>query len=144
MADVVKIEDEHVSELAQALVLAYGENPWNEIWTMEQARKSILYTISGSGSRGYAVLEDGKAVGALMGKIQLYRDYEFFINQIYVHPAFQGRGLARKMLSHAAAALSREGITGIELITIPYDRGFYEACGYQACDWLCMTHHLKQ
>ena len=142
MAEVVGIRDEYIEELSDALILAYGGKPWNETWTMKQAAESIKYTASGPASRGYAILEDGKAVGALIGQVQLYRTYEFFINQIYVHPEYQGRGLAKKMLVHAAGELSREGITGIELITIPYDRGFYEACGYKATNWLCMSKHL--
>lgn len=142
MAEVTEIRDEYIEELSEALIMAYGRKPWSETWTPGQAKKSIQYTASGPASRGYAVLEDGKAVGALIGQIQLYRTYEFFINQIYVHPEYQGRGLAKKMLLHAARELSKEGITGIELITIPYDREFYEACGYEATNWLCMSKHL--
>lgn len=142
MITFAEMKDSYVEDLAKALVCAYAAPPWNETWSLEQAQKSIAHICTGTDARGYVAINDGKPVAALLGKIQLYRDYEFYVNQVFVDPAFQHQNIGRKLMDFTEKQLKKQGIIQLSLSTINEDEEFYRKCGYQIADWLEMKKAL--
>lgn len=100
-------------------------NPANE--TLEQ----VLTRITMSGSFFYKIIKEQKMVGAIRVKYGGERSY--WISPIFVHPRFQGLGIAREAM-RLAEERHIEALVW-ELATILEEEAncrFYEKIGYQS------------
>lgn len=119
---------------AKELVLAFKEEPWNENWTFEQAHTRIEEIMSARVSRGYIVTYEDEVVGMACGRIMTYLDFkELWVDELSVHPGYQGKGIGSKMLDYMREELKNEHIHNMVLTT---ERGypsvkFYEKNGFK-------------
>ena len=118
-------------------MLAFKEEPWNENWTFEQAYTRIEEIMSARVSRGYVVACGDEIVAMACGRIMTYLDFkELWVDELSVHPGYQGNGLGGKMLEYIRQQLKEEGIRNMVLTT---ERGypsvkFYEKNGFKQED----------
>ena len=124
--------------LASVLMRAFAKEPWNEVWTYDQAYRCIAENMKHSDSMGFYAVEDNCVVGGVFGRSQTYRELEFHISMIFVDPQYQGRGIARSMLASLDARLRELNVKGVDLCTVDYDRGFYEKCGFASLGEECL------
>ncbi len=116
---------------ANELIAAFREEPWNEIWTYEQAFDRIDEIMSARVSRGYVCMNDEKCVSMLCGRIMTYQAQKlFYIDEFSVHPAYQRQGIGSRMLAFLREELQIEPqpISHISLIT---ERGFPSVSFYE-------------
>ncbi len=79
-------------------------------------------------------VEDGEVVGFILGTSMLFHyGRTFEINDLAVDPAYQRRGIAKKLLERCLADMKARGIVGVHLITagegiLP---AFYEKYGFK-------------
>ena len=85
-------------------------------------------------SFGLECLIDGEVVGFILGCSMLFSyGRTFEINDLAVHPDYQGKGVARKLLAACIGEMKYRGIVGIHLITAQegFLPDFYERYGFK-------------
>ncbi|MBQ8619008.1 MAG: GNAT family N-acetyltransferase [Clostridia bacterium] len=116
---------------AAELMAAFKEEPWNEVWTYEQAYDRIDEIMSARVSRGYVCMDGDKCVSMLCGRIMTYQDKKmFYVDEFSVRPDCQRRGVGSQMLSFLRGELQKEPqpINHMALVTT---RGFPSVAFYE-------------
>lgn len=100
------------------------ENP--DLAVVEQSIKSSLFWVTISSG------QEVVAVGRIVGDGFMY----FYVQDIIVHPQFQGKGLGALVMQHIESYLLKHCSIGatIGLLAAQGKEGFYEKFGYKARD----------
>jgi aminoglycoside 6'-N-acetyltransferase I len=127
---------DHLEECAHLLISTFNAEPWNDNWTLDRAKKALMWTQAVPGFVGLVAVDDG--VRALTtGYIEPDDDKDvFYLNIFCVRPDVQGRGVGSRLLGHLKEHLDKIGVTSIYLIThkgTPAE-SFYRKNGYKASD----------
>jgi ribosomal protein S18 acetylase RimI-like enzyme len=125
---------EQAMDAASIIVKAYQQPPWNEVWKIEQALKSVYASLESPHDRCFAAYDAQKVVGVLLGRIQSYMRDGFYVLQLSVLPDYQYMGIGKQLLNFCEDKIKAEGINHFELITAPHDVAFYKKCGYSISD----------
>jgi len=129
---IKRICEKDVPAVAQALMLAYAVEPWNEKWTEEKACRRVRAIMSHEGAMGLAAEESGDVIAAAMGYVDPYADEDFlFISEIFVIPGQRKRGIGARLMERMEQEANSRGIRGVQLITIGENDGFYRKCGME-------------
>ena len=127
---VVKNED--ISQLAQAMSLAYSEEPWNENWSEERAVRRVNAILGNYQAVGLAAVDRGQIIGGLLGYVDPYADEDFFfVSELFVIPERKRQGIGRQLLAELDRVLKEKGISVVQLISIDYNEIFYHKCGLE-------------
>ena len=127
---------------AHELISAFGEEPWCEEWTFEQACTRIDEIMSGRVSRGCVCMDGDQCVAMLCGRIMTYQDQKlFYIDEFSVHPAYQRQGVGSRMLAFLREELKTEPqpISHMSLIT---ERGFPSVAFYEKNGFVELKNEL--
>lgn len=125
---------EHLREYAAIYAAAFSGEPWRDAWREEDAAVHIAEIMESRQSFGLEYVADGKTVGFILGSSMLFHyGRTFEINDLAVHPDFQGQGIATALLNACLAEVKARGMKGVHLITqgegfLP---AFYEKHGFQ-------------
>ena len=125
---------EHSKRYGQIYAAAFGGAPWNDPWKPEDAEIHVKEILESKQSYGLEYSIDGKVVGFLLGASMLFHYGRMFeINDLAVDPAYQGQGIATKLLEKCIADMKARGIKGLNLITSGdgFLPEFYERHGFQ-------------
>ena len=122
MVKVYKIEKIEDSEIRLAITRLMMEqmNALSIPITEEELLKTIdLALEKHSGAEIFAAEEEEKVIGCafLNTGIGLDKGPYIWLNDLYVHKEFRGRGIARKMLLKVLHWAEQEGFNGLELET---------------------------
>ena len=123
----------HVDRYGEIYAKAFSGEPWNDPWKQEDAVIHVKEILEMRQSYGLEYIEDGLAVGFLLGSSMLFHHGRTFeINDLAVDPAFQGRGIAKELLVRCIEDMKARGIVGIHLITANegFLPDFYERYGF--------------
>lgn len=132
-----------IPNAAQMLCRVYAEAPYNENWPLERAEKRIKSYLSGSNSRGYALIIDTQIVGYLFGRIVISAERSnFYVDEIFVHPNYQRKGCGSMALNALHDELKKDCISKIELHTLREDANFYEKNGFSKSNYVNMEKTL--
>ena len=99
MIEYLPVESGDMQGLAEAMMAAYAQDPWNENWTMEKALIRIRAILSNYRSAGMAAGEDGKVIGGVLGYVDPYAEEDFFfVSELFVVPEKQKKGYGKGLL----------------------------------------------
>lgn len=88
---------EHIKEYGEIYAKAFSGEPWNDAWKTEYAEIHVREILESKQSYGLEYLIDGEVVGFILGSSMLFSyGRTFEINDLAVHPDYQGRGIAKK------------------------------------------------
>ncbi|MBE5805068.1 MAG: GNAT family N-acetyltransferase [Clostridiales bacterium] len=119
-------------ELAQAMMAAYSEAPWNESWSEERARLRVEAILSGWQAMGVAAVCEGCIIGGALGFVDPYADEDFFfVSELFVRPEWKHKGVGRELLRRLEEELKRRGVHVTQLISIRDNQPFYNKCGME-------------
>lgn len=125
---------EHVERYGEIYAKAFSGEPWNDPWDHADAVIHVRELLESKQSYGMEYVEDGKVVGFILGTSMLFHyGRTFEINDLAVDPAYQRRGIAKKLLEKCLADIKDRGMAGVHLITagegiLP---AFYEKYGFK-------------
>ena len=109
---------EHITEYGIIYATAFSGEPWNDNWKIEDAEIHIKEIMESKQSYGLEYLVDGKVAGFILGSSMLFHWGRMFeINDLAVHPDYQGQGIATKLLEACLEEMKKRGIKGVNLIT---------------------------
>lgn len=124
------VNNEDVSELANAMALAYSEAPWNEKWNEERAKRRVSAILSNYEALGVAAIENGKIIGGLLGYVDPFADEDFFyVSELFVIPDRKKQGIGRMLMGKLEDVLKDKKIDVIQLMSIEDNEIFYSKCG---------------
>ncbi len=134
---------DHLDGCARLLVSAFNAEPWNEKWTLETARKDILWTLNAPDYLGFVYLEDEVKGMAAGHREQDAENVVFYLSVICVSPAAQRKSVGGGLIRHLERALTEMGIRSIYLLT---DKGtpaeaFYKKIGYKVSEKDILMFH---
>ena len=116
--NICPVTMEHATRYGEIYAAAFAGEPWNDPWRPEDARIHVRELLETKTAYGLEYVEDGKVVGFLVGTSMLFHyGRTFEINDLAVDPAYQGRGIARRLLERCKEDMKARGIVGLHLIT---------------------------
>lgn len=124
----------HIKQYGEIYARAFSCDPWNDHWKEEDAEVHIGEILESKQSYGLEYLIDCEIVGFILGSSMLFSyGRTFEINDLAVHPDYQGRGIATKLLEKCLEDLKEQGIKDIHLITASEGvlPSFYEKFGFK-------------
>ena len=130
---IEKCRMDHIERYGEIYAAAFAGEPWNDPWKTEDAVIHVRELMESKQAYGLEYVEDGQVVGFILGTSMLFHYGRMFeINDLAVDPAFQRRGIARRLLERCLTDLRAQGIVGVHLITagegvLP---AFYEKIGF--------------
>ncbi len=130
-----------LDELAALFADVFNAPPWNDGWSIEQARERLLDIINMPKFCGMAEYSGGRIVGLIMGHGQQYFDgVHFEILEFCVTREMQGQGIGGRMLTEFTEYLQGQGIRNIYLLTMtgPSTEGFYQKKGFKTSPNMCL------
>jgi len=125
---------EHLHRYAEIYAAAFSGEPWNDPWKPEDAEIHVRELMEQKVSYGLEYIVGGEVAGFILGTSMLFHyGRTFEINDLAVHPDYQKRGIATKLLERCIADVKKQGMIGIHLITagegvLPT---FYEKHGFK-------------
>lgn len=130
--------------LASSFAEVFNAAPWNDDWDHAQAFERIRNLMETPRFDGAAVIRDGKAVAAILGRGEQYYDGVVFqIIEFWVAKDLQRQGIGRRLLADFTAHLKEQGIRRVFLLTMRGDatEGFYQKQGFVMQEGMCLMEH---
>lgn len=138
-------QKEDLPGCVQMLMAAYNGEPWRNHWTEETGSRYLSEFTASRDFVGWVALEDGKPAGVLLGHRQTWwTQDELYVDELFVHPDFQGKGHGKCLLQTAEEHCVNNGLAGVTLLT---DRhmpalAFYQQNGYSAGDHVIFLYKV--
>lgn len=128
------IESSDADSLALLFANTFSSPPWNEPWTFDAARARIVPMIGTASCRGLLATAGSEVVGVAFGQIEGWLNGNlFFIQELYVSPKHQHKGIAKALLVRLATEL--QTVDRVDALYLLTDRGspaesFYGKLGF--------------
>ncbi len=125
---------EHLQRYGEIYAAAFSGEPWNDPWKTEDAVIHVKELLASETAYGLEYVIGGEVAGFILGTSMLFHyGRTFEINDLAVDPAFQHRGIGRKLAEKCLADVRAMGMTGVHLITAGEGAlpGFYESLGFK-------------
>ena len=124
---------DHIGRYAEIYARAFSGEPWNDAWSVGDAKVHVSELIESRTFYGLEYVVDGIVAGILLGTSTLFSyGRTFEISDLAVDPFFQGQGIGEKLLKRCTCDMTHAGMVGIHLITASsgYLPEFYAKHGF--------------
>jgi ribosomal protein S18 acetylase RimI-like enzyme len=102
----------------ELLIESYAGDPWYYRWTTETATRYLNEFTAADSFVGFVIEEDTAIVGAMFAHRKTWwtKD-ELFVDELFVTPRLQRRGLGSNLLIHAESYAKACDLAGLTLLT---------------------------
>lgn len=125
-----------LSGCAEILCSVYNNDLWQCRWEKSIAIEYLSDFFCMAKFVGYVIEGDGEVLGGLFAHEKVWwNNSEVFIEEMFIRPDRQGRGLGTMLLRQAEAYVRENGLAGITLSTNRYAPAadFYRKNGFADC-----------
>lgn len=132
-----KMEGKDIAECADILCLVYNNEMWMCRWEKETAVEYLNDFFCNNKFVGYVAEEAGTLIAGLFAHEKVWwNNSEVFIEEMFVNPKYQGKGVGTALLSEVEGYIKEKGLAGITLSTNKYAPAprFYEKNGFTDCE----------
>lgn len=137
-----------LTDCAEILCQVYNNELWQCRWELHTAKAYLMDYFEGKKFVGFVLEEEGKLRGALFAREKIWwNNSEIFLDEMFVRPDCQGRGLGTALLNQLQAHIAEKGLAGCTLTTNRYapapvfykKNGFseYEHVLFMGKEWPC-------
>jgi ribosomal protein S18 acetylase RimI-like enzyme len=128
------IEEKHIPECTEVFVEVFGNEPWNEVWHIADARARLEEIYHTPGFHGVFVASDHEMLGFAMGHSEqwwLGRKH-FYLQEICVRTEHQRRRVGTNLIRVLCQDLVAMDVEAIYLLTAREGpaQAFYERLGF--------------
>ncbi len=138
-------ENNDLSGCVQMLMAAYNGEPWRNHWTEDTGSRYLLEFAASPHFVGWVALDHDQLAGALFGRRKTWwTQDELYVDELFVHPDFQGKGHGKQLLHAAEEHCVKNGLAGVTLLTdknMPAN-AFYEQNGYATADHVIFLYKV--
>ena len=134
-----------IPKVADVYVKAYAEGDWNEKWACKDAAQRVYEIISSPHCKGGICVLNQEIIGCILFEILTWHTgKQLEIKEIFVTPAFQRKGIGKKLLEYAEIIGKGVGVSELFLWTNKSEAltNFYSKLGYQ--DDCSTTQFIKK
>lgn len=119
MLEIRTMKKEDVEQIVPGFIKAFNEGEWGQRWSEDSAKRSLNNLTSFPDFYGLVAMKEGKAAGAILGHVQTFNDGKtYYIDELFVAPEFQKRGIAKKLYQKAIEELKEMGVSGSFFTTL--------------------------
>ena len=132
-----ELRETDISPCADILCSVYNNELWMCRWTKEVAESYLRDFFRHSKFVGYVAEEESVIVGGLFAHEKIWwNNSEVFIEEMFVTPCRQGRGVGTLLLKEVEKYIEDKSLGGITLSTNKYAPApkFYEKNGFVNCE----------
>lgn len=133
---IIELDDSHVDAVVALWERVGLTRPWNP------ADQDFLRAYRRPSSTVLGLLEGSLLLGTVMVGHDGHRGWAYYLA---VHPAQQGRGIGRRLMSAAEGWVRAAGVPKIQLMVRRDNQGavnFYRQLGYEEADVFVLAHWL--
>lgn len=142
---IKKITEKMLDELTELFIDVFNAPPWNDLWSVDQARIRLRDIMKRPKFFGIAEYDGNRLVGMIMGHgEQSFDGIHFQILELCVANDMKGNGIGSHLLDELTKYLESRGITCVYMLTM---RGvnteeFYGKYGFKISQQMCiMSKH---
>ena len=131
-----ELKEKDISACADILMAVYNNELWQCRWTKETAEAYLTDFFVHKKFVGYVAEENDAVIGALFAHEKIWwNNSEVFIEEMFVTPVKQGRGIGTALLSETEKYIREKGLAVITLTTNRYTPApkFYGKNGFSEC-----------
>lgn len=145
MVSISKISQTDISKCAEIYQSAYGQEPWNEKYSLDDLSTYIADYLGSNTKCAYSLLAEGNIVGIALGLIIPCVGSQYFrLEDICIDPKYQKMGYGKKFLELLYSCLISQKCDSILLGT---QRGypshkFYLQNGFSEVDSVLLYREL--
>lgn len=147
MGNIYEFKEEYLNECAELFVKTFSEEPWNEPWNFESAKKRLKDITLTPGFRGVILKNGWKIEGVILGVLEQWYDGEHFcVKEFFVDSNSQGKGVGKKLLNALENRLMDKKVGLIHFWTMKGGtaEAFYNKRGYEIpMELIIMRKELK-
>lgn len=112
-------EPAFLTEAARIYVRVFGDKPWHQRWTYEDARKRLSDVCKTPGFFGLAHLSaDERLDGFVLGHVEQWTQARrFWLREMAVETRWQREGIGAALLRELHSAMPALGVTSCHLVT---------------------------
>ena len=130
------LKKEDIPACAELLRSVYNNELWQCRWSRETAIEYLTDFFEMKKFLGYVIEENDEILGALFAHEKVWwNNSEVFIEEMFIRPDMQGKGLGSMLLGQVEAYVREKGLAGITLSTNRYAPAphFYRKNGFTDC-----------
>ena len=136
------INKDDIAACAAMFVRSYNRAHWNYNWDHENAVNYLQEYLDSPHFAGFVVTEGTETAAALFGHQKTWwTGQQFFVDELFVSPSYQGKGYGKKLLACAEDFATRHDLNVVFLMTnkfMPAYDFYIKESFIQADQFVCM------
>lgn len=125
-----------LSPCADILCSVYNNDLWQCRWDHAAAMEYLADLFRMAKFVGFVIEEEGAILGGIFAREEVWwNNSEIYVEEMFIRPDMQGRGLGSMLLRQVEAHVREKGLAGITLSTNRYAPAphFYRKNGFADC-----------
>lgn len=115
---IVPMNMNKVEQCIDLYINVFNNEPWNETWTVEDARERLVDLVKTPKFLGFLLYEKDDLIGFIAGNSkQSDKGLAFYVTELCVHNQVQGKGYGPRLLQYLENELKERDIQSLYLLT---------------------------
>ena len=135
--NIREMNSKDINDCADILCSVYNNELWMCRWDKETATKYLKDFFENKKFVGYVAEEEGRIIAGIFAHEKIWwNNSEVFIEEMFVDPARQGKGIGTALLNTVEEYVKKHGLAGMTLSTNKYAPApkFYKKNGFENCE----------